>query len=222
MADACGYNERHENAFIWMELEEHRLLDWAKTIALGSTNAPSQLDPSIQGRVMDILQQKQTLLYSFGRIDGSSKQLKTPDLIETERDLMFDPDTDPSTGEASAIRFPWTQLVAQVQSSNDESQIVLRKLKWIRCAEDEMKALIGHLMHFNEELHDALDKAQRERLRQEQLRTSYQFVALNRKVENLVRIILSQRVLRPSAYSTIMSRADAGHGRLTQPSAQES
>lgn len=201
---------------IKMKVEEHRLIDWARSVRLDYTDRHLLLNHMSKGMIMGIMEQQQKLLHSFGRLNETYEPLTDPVLVEIEEEFVIDSDRLLTGGEASTIRFPQADdLIDKVRTFNKQLQKPFKKLRWAISGKDKMEILIGHLIHFNDKLNEVLDKAQRDSLREEQLRTTYQIVLLNRTVENLVQIVQSHRIATPSPYPALMQGADTGYGLLT-------
>lgn len=201
---------------IKMKVEEHRLIDWARSVRLDYTDRQLLLNHMSKGMIMDIMEQQQKLLQRFGRLNDTYEPLTEPVLIEIEEEFFIDSDRLLTNGE-STIRFPAAgDLIDKVRKFNKQLQGSVKKLRWAASGKDKMEVLIGHLVHFNDKLDQALDKAQRDSLREDQLRTQYQIVLLNHTVENLVQIVQSHRITAPS-YPALLGRAETDYGRITGP-----
>lgn len=110
---------------------------------------------------MDIMEQQQKLLQRFGRLNDTYEPLTEPVLIEIEEEFFIDSDRLLTNGE-STIRFPAAgDLIDKVRNFNKQLQGSVKKLRWAASGKDKMEVLIGHLVHFNDKLDQALDKAQR-------------------------------------------------------------
>lgn len=201
---------------IKMKVEEHRLIDWARSVRLDYTDRYLLLNHMSKGMIMGVMEQQQKLLHSFGRLNETYEPLSEPILVEIEEEFVIDPDRLLTNGEASTIRFPQAdELINKVRNFNKQLQKPLKKLRWAISGKDKMEVLVSHLAHFNDKLNEALDKAQRDSLREEQLRTQYQIILLNRTVENLVQIVQSHRIAPPSPQLALLSRAGSEYGLLT-------
>jgi hypothetical protein len=184
-----------------MKVEEHRLIDWARSVRVDFTDHQLLLNHMSKGLIIGILEQQQKLLISFGRLDESYRALKSPGLVETEVVFEFNSDRLLESGDDTTIRFPQTdELIEKVRVFTNKLKIAPRKLQWAINGEEKMTALVNNLIHFNDKLNEVLDKAQRDSLFEMQTRTNYQIVLLNQNVENLMQIIQAQRIQGPSNY----------------------
>ncbi|KAJ4341725.1 hypothetical protein N0V95_007159 [Ascochyta clinopodiicola] len=220
IADACRLEKTYQNLLIKVKIEEHRLFDWARSIGLDYTDETLVLNHMSKNLIMGILEQQQKLLFSFGRLDKKYAKLISPLLVERSEPFVFDAERQLENGNeaqagSNAIRFPQTDdLLQKVRTFTEQLKTAPRRLKWASLDKDKAEGLVTDLVHFNDKLHEALDKAQRDSLREEQIRTQYQIVLLNRTVENLVQIVQSHRITAPSPYPALMDRTDSG-GLLT-------
>src|SRR5690349_11755415 len=90
---------------IKMKVEEHRLIDWARSVRLDYTDRQLLLNHMSKGMIMDIMEQQQKLLQRFGRLNDTYEPLTEPVLIEIEEEFFIDSDRLLTNGE-STIRFP--------------------------------------------------------------------------------------------------------------------
>lgn len=220
IADACRLEKAYQNILIKVKIEEHRLFDWARSIGLDYTDERLVLNHMSKSLIMGILEQQQKLLFSFGRLDKKYAKLASPLLEERTEAFVFDAERllengDSTRATGGAIRFPQTDdLLQKVRKFSEQLKTAPRRLKWASMDKEKAEGLVVDLVHFNDKLHEALDKAQRDSLREEQLRTSYQIVLLNRTVENLVQIVQSQRPLPSPHYPALLHRSDSIYGNL--------
>lgn len=202
---------------IKMKVEELRLIDWARSVRLDYTDRHLLLNHMSKDMVMGIMEQQQKLLHSFGRLNSTYEPLAEPVLKEINENFVFNSDRLLTDGEVNNVRFPAAEdLINKVREFNKQLQKPVKKLRWAASGKDRMEILISHLVYFNDKLNEALDKTQRDSLREEQLRTQYQIVLLNRNVENLVQIVQSHRVTAPS-FPAVLGRAGSEYGQLTGP-----
>ncbi|KZM24032.1 uncharacterized protein EKO05_0004620 [Ascochyta rabiei] len=221
IADACRLEKTYQNLLIKFKIEEHRLFDWARSIGLDYTDETLVLNHMSKNLIMGILEQQQKLLFSFGRLDKKYAKLASPLLVERHEPFVFDAERQLENGNqaqagSNAIRFPQTDdLLQKVRKFTEQLKTAPRRLKWASLDKEKAEGLVADLVHFNDKLHEALDKAQRDSLREEQIRTQYQIVLLNRTVENLVQIVQSHRITAPSPYPALLDRADSEYGMVT-------
>ncbi|KAF2632385.1 hypothetical protein BU25DRAFT_487892 [Macroventuria anomochaeta] len=218
IADACRLEKTYQNILIKVKIEEHRLFDWARSIGLDYTDERLVLNHMSKNLIMGILEQQQKLLFTFGRLDKKYAKLASPLLEERREAFVFDAERLLENGagtqaDGNAIRFPQTNdLLQKVRKFTEQLKTAPQRLKWASLDKEKAEGLVADLVHFNDKLHEALDKAQRNSLREEQLRTSYQIVLLNRTMENLVQIVQSQRITSSPQYPALLHRSESVYG----------
>jgi hypothetical protein len=187
----------YASILVKLKIEQHRLINWAKLVRLDYRDDQLVLNNMSKGLIMGILEQQQKLLYTFGRLNKNYKQLPNP-LLE-ERPEQFRPQLDQlllqdrASADAAALRFPQTEeLLQKALAFSSRFTEVPKRLRWAALDKGKMDGLVANLAHFNDKMHEALDKAQMENLLDMQTRTNYQIVLLNHSVANLGKIIESQ------------------------------
>jgi hypothetical protein len=209
-----------QKIYLKIKIEEHRLFDWGRSIGIGYTDERLVLNHISKNLIMGILEQQQKLLFTFGRLDKKYAKLTSPLLVEQKEAFVFDADHLLENGtsapaDSNAIKFPQTDdLLQKVSKVVEQLKTAPRRLKWASMDKEKAEGLVADLVHFNDKLDEALDKAQRDNFRDEQLRTSYQIVLLNRTVENLVQIVQSQRIEPSPQYPTLLHRSESVYGNL--------
>ncbi|KAJ4986067.1 hypothetical protein SVAN01_08440 [Stagonosporopsis vannaccii] len=201
ISDACHARKEYETLLIKLKVEEHRLLDWGRSVGIDFTDDQLLLNHMSKGLIMGILEQQQKLLVSFGKLDKSYRALEKPDLVETEVVFNFSSDRLLEGGDDKAIQFPNTdELVNKVRIFTDKLKVAPKKLRWAIDGREKMTALVNNLIYFNDKLHEVLDKHQRDSLFELQTRTNYQIVLLNQNVKNLMQIIQAQRITTQASH----------------------
>ena len=191
---------------IKLKVEEHRLLDWGRSVGIDFTDDQLLLNHMSKGLIMGILEQQQKLLVSFGKLDKSYRALEKPDLVETEVVFNFNSDRLLEGGDDKAIRFPNSdELINKVRIFTEKLKIAPKKLRWAIEGAEKMTVLVNNLIYFNNKLDEVLDKNQRDSLFELQTRTNYQIVLLNQNVANLMQIIQAQRITTPASYLTLQN-----------------
>ncbi|KAG9191948.1 hypothetical protein G6011_10682 [Alternaria panax] len=156
-----------------------------------------------KGLIINIMEQQQKLLFSFGRLDNKYERLTDPLLEEAAEefvlqntDQLIETDTNGSSeGNAKPVRFPPTEeLVKMSLKFVQQFKDVPKRLKWATFDHQKMKKLTAKLANFNDKMHEALDKAQVDILIDMQTRTNDQIVLLNRTISHMVQIYRSQQL----------------------------
>lgn len=224
------------------KVEEHRLLNWAKTVQLDLRDDKLVLNHMSKGLIINILEQQQKLLFSFGRMNKKYERLTDPLLVEAaetfvmQTDIRLLTETEESSGSINGIdsgskktvKFPPTEaLVEKSMLFMQQFKDVPKRLKWATFDHKKMEALISKLAEFNDKMHEALDKAQMELLIDMQTRTNDQIVLLNRTMSHMVQIYQSEQIafrrwytiaeLEDSVYDGFGDLAITAQGAAPQP-----
>ena len=78
IADACRLEKNCQALLVRFKVEEHRLLNWAKLVQLDYQDDKLILNHMSKALIMDIMEQQQKLLYSFGRLKKNYGPLAKP------------------------------------------------------------------------------------------------------------------------------------------------
>jgi hypothetical protein len=224
----------YASTLVKLKVEQHRLINWAKLVRLDYRDDQLVLNRMSKSLVMGILEEQQKLLYTFGRLNKNYQKLPSPLLEERPEPfrpqpghMLLDDDDDAAGAGAAALRFPQTEeLVQKALTFSSRFTSVPKRLRWAALDKGKMDKLVADLAHFNDKMHEALDKAQMENLLELQTRTNYQIVLLNHSVANLGKIVESQlstsRLPGKDEYSDDDEYEDRygyeyGHGRDCPP-----
>lgn len=201
IADACSLEHDAQALLVKFKIEEHRLLNWGKLVQLDYTEEQLLLNHMSRGMIMDILHQQQKLLASFGRLNKRYGKLTKPLLQEQKESFVIVSErlleNGGSMSEAGkkSVQFPPAEdLVIKALDWLKKSRDVPKRIRWASWDHERMEELIVKLSHFNDKMHEALDKAQMETMLDMQTRFNYQIVLLNRQMENMVQIWQSDRI----------------------------
>jgi hypothetical protein len=195
IVDACRLEDDAQALLVKFKIEEHRLLNWGKLVQLDYTDEQLLLNHMSRGMIMDILAQQQQLLASFGRLNNRYAKLRKPLLQEQNEAFVIHSDSLLENGGSMSeeskkcVQFPPAEeLVIKALNWLKKSRDVPKRIRWASWDHERMDELIRKLSDFNDKMHEALDKAQMEMMRDMQTRFHYQIVLLNRQMENMVRI----------------------------------
>ncbi|OAL43597.1 hypothetical protein IQ07DRAFT_605680 [Pyrenochaeta sp. DS3sAY3a] len=239
IADACRLQKDCQGLLVRFKIEEHRLLDWAKLVRLDYHDDQLVLNHLSKGLIINIMEQQQKLLFSFGRLNKKYEKLSEPLLEEMAEQFVlqnFDRllENGESNGETSAdgssksVRFPPPEeLVEMSLKFMSKFKDVPKRLKWATFDHAKMEALIVKLEGFNNKMEEALNKAQMDRLVDMHTRTNDQIVLLNRTMSQMVQIYRSEQLpswrqyaitdLEDSEYDLL----SGGAGQLTENAARQ-
>jgi hypothetical protein len=154
-----------------------------------------------KGLIINIMEQQQKLLFSFGRLNKKYEKLTDPLLIEEVQvfvlqssDNLIENGVNGADESSKSVQFPPTEeLVKMSLKFVQQFKDVPKRLKWATFDHQKMETLIAKLADFNDKMHEALDKAQMDLLIDMQTRTNDQIVLLNRTMSHMVQIYQSQQ-----------------------------
>ncbi|CAO2658248.1 Nn.00g059710.m01.CDS01 [Neocucurbitaria sp. VM-36] len=216
IADACRLRDDCQALLLKFKIEQHRLLNWAKLVQLDYRDDKLILNHLSKGLIINIMEQQQKLLYSFGRLNKHYERLTDPLLVEEAQEFVLQNSdrllengesntngTDGSKdGSKKTVQFPPTEeLVKMALQFMQNFKDTPRRLKWATFDHKKMEALIVKLTDFNDKMHEALDKAQMDLLIDMQNRTNDQIVLLNRTMSSMVQIYRSEQLAFHPHYS---------------------
>ncbi|KAF1842578.1 uncharacterized protein K460DRAFT_370555 [Cucurbitaria berberidis CBS 394.84] len=229
IADACRLRDDCQALLLKFKIEEHRLLNWAKLVQLDYRDDKLVLNHLSKGLIINIMEQQQKLLFSFGRLNKKYERLTDPLLVEEVQEFVLENSdrllengstngTNGTNGTAKghkkSVQFPPTEeLVKMSLKFMQNFKDTPRRLKWAVFDHKKMESLIVKLTDFNDKMHDALDKAQMDLLIDMQTRTNDQIVLLNRTMSHMVQIYRSEQLAFHRHYS-IMDVEDSEYDEL--------
>jgi hypothetical protein len=201
IADACRIRKDCQALLVRFKVEEHRLLNWAKLVQLDYRDDKLVLNHMSKGLIINIMEQQQKLLFSFGRLNKKYEKLADPLLVEEVQefvlqnsDRLIENSANGTEDSSKSVQFPPTEeLVKMSLKFVQQFKDVPKRLKWATFDHQKMELLITKLADFNDKMHEALDKAQMDLLIDMQTRTNDQIVLLNRTMSHMVQIYQSQQ-----------------------------
>ncbi|KAE8832552.1 hypothetical protein PTNB85_06944 [Pyrenophora teres f. teres] len=217
IADACNLQKDCQALLVNFKVEQQRLLNWARTVGLDYRDDKLVLNYMSKGLMINIMEQQQKLLFSFGRMNKKYEKLSDPLLVEEAHefvlrnsDLLIENGTSGSEdGDGKFVRFPPPEeLVRMSVKFVQKFRDVPKRLKWATFDHQKMEYLISKLAKLNDKMHEALDKAQTDRLVEMQQRTNDQLVLLNRSMSLMVEIYQSQQTAGQADLRRIYTLAD--------------
>ncbi|KAA8615837.1 hypothetical protein PtrSN002B_007860 [Pyrenophora tritici-repentis] len=202
IADACHLQKDCQALLVNFKIEQQRLLNWARTVGLDYRDDNLVLNHMSRGLMINIMEQQQKLLFSFGRMNKKYEKLSDPLLVEEAQefvlrnsDMLIENGTNGSQDkDGKFVRFPPPEeLVRMSVQFVQKFREVPKRLKWATFDQKKMEFLVSKLANLNDKMHEALDKAQTDRLIEMQQRANDQLVLLNRKMSLMVQIYQSQQ-----------------------------
>jgi hypothetical protein len=186
-----------------IKTEQCRLLDWANVTKLTERDETFLISRAGRTITIDILDQQRRILTQFGRFDDRLRPLSEPlvcDETENEskngqmgaRTGQGNPGQRPQTAELFNSRFPHAEALLEksLEFINRTSRCTTR-LRWAISDKGKIEELIQKLTALNGYLAELLNTHQLEMLMSRQVRTDYQIMQLNNKMDHLQEIIES-------------------------------
>lgn len=176
-----------------------------------------------KGLTINIMEQQQKLLFSFGRLNSRYEKLMKPLLEEMAEEFDYNSNrllengTNSHTeGSKTTVQFPLTEeLVEKSLKFMKSFKNIPKRLKWAAFDQVKMEALIVKLVDFNDKMHEALNKAQMDLLLEMQTRTNDQIVLLNRTMSDMVQIYRSSKPLTFQNRLAITDLDDSEYNELS-------
>jgi hypothetical protein len=192
-SEAKGLEKHHQFFRVRFLTEQYRLLDWATIVGLDEHDEKLVISQMNRSLVLDILDQQCKLMLRYGRIDIRLKPLTKPWIFEEQSSSR--PNTGPETESSSDVqelrsRFPHTNpLLQKALKHIDTTSRYPARLRWAISDKEKLEAILGDLTRLNDSLHQLLSSQQLQTLNDHHLRTHYQIVQLNNKIDNLYELI---------------------------------
>lgn len=178
-------------------------MDWANVTKLTERDETFLISRAGRTITIDILDQQRRLLMQFGRFDDRLRPLSEPLVCEeTENESkngqmgartgQGNPGQRPQTAELFNSRFPHAEALLEksLEFINRTSKCTTR-LRWAISDKGQVEELIQKLTALNGYLAELLNTHQLEMLMSRQVRTDYQIMQLNNKMDHLQEIIES-------------------------------
>lgn len=212
LSDAHGMPKEFQYLRVRIKTEQYRLLDWAHVAQLNEREEDLLIGSANKPMLIDVLDQQQRLLLRFGRYDEEYRQLRRPLLSDgvedvTDSDRLIDgPSTKPDSPTESKFsvkrvqtdfqqRFPQTEeLMSKALRFMEGSRRFPKKLAWASWDKEKVERLILKLTALNDFMGKLLNSRQLQVLADRQLRTEYQIMQFNTKMDHLVQLLESRIV----------------------------
>ena len=206
LAEAKDMPKEFQYLRVRLKTEQHRLLDWARVANLSEQDASLSTNFRLHRHLLlEVLDQTEALLLSFGKFNDRYRQLVT-DSSTTNADIngseVFPeyssehPSSPPSLqkfGTLSAFqdRFPHSKDTVKQKCLDwiEKSRKYPKRLRWATFDHESFEKLLAKLASLNDFLKGLMDSSQQVRLAEEQQQTNMQILQLNNKVDDLLQIV---------------------------------
>lgn len=193
LSEARGWAKEYQYLRVRLKTEQCRLLDWAHVAQLTEREETLLISKASRSVLVDVLDQQRRLLLKFGRLDERFQPLAEP-LICEEADEQKSRGTD-----IFESRFPdaGTILKKSLEFVRKTSKHTTG-LRWAMSDRAKIVELVKKLSDLNDFLKELLNGHQIEMLNSRHIRTDYQIMQLNSRIDSLEEIVASCSVARSS------------------------
>ena len=201
--------------FVKFKLEENRLVNWAKLVNLNDREDSVAFSHFPKMLAIEVMMQQRDLFDKFIELKDKkgygkfamTHRSKTMLQIDTPTNGTSDSGRSTPVGngmhliEGRAVDFPPNEDEPIVQKAlefikrfHTGMSKVTRSLQWATIHRDRMADLINRLADLNTKMHEALGQGQMEMLLSIQKRQNYELLAMNKKFDQVISIVQSQRL----------------------------
>ncbi|KAK7697267.1 hypothetical protein SLS64_013701 [Diaporthe eres] len=142
---------------------------------------------------MDVLDQQYQMIMRFKGLDDRFRPFARGTLFQEEPVESPDQESqrnDDANRGSVATRFPESSdLLKMALAFTDKTRKLPKRLRWVISDRANMENLLSRLAGMNDFLRDMLDSHRGEMLRTQQIRTNYDIIQLNSKMDQLIEII---------------------------------
>lgn len=173
--------------------EHHRLLDWARVAGIAESDGIFLTNRPNRTVAMDVLDQQYQMIMHFKGLDDRFRPFAREALFKEEpiESLNEESQRNSETSTGSAVtRFPErSDLLIMALTFTEKTRKLPKRLRWVISDRTKMENLLSRLAGMNDFLRDMLDSYRGEMLRTQQIRTNYDIIQLNTKMDQLIGII---------------------------------
>ncbi|KAI1781238.1 prion-inhibition and propagation-domain-containing protein [Hypoxylon cercidicola] len=211
-SEARGLEEKHRFLRVRFKTEQYRLLDWGAVAKIDEEDGVFLTSKGNRAVVMEVLDQQHRLMMSCQRLD---ERVRTASILFCEvTDAQCETRSEAGGNSSEELddltqRFPNTDgLLSKALDLVDRTRKLPARLRWVVSDRDKMEDLLSRLAALNDFLRDMLSTHQLEMLRAQEVRTSYQIVQMNSRMDHLIEVI--QAGILPLPAATTRRPAPAG------------
>ncbi|KAG6364182.1 hypothetical protein INS49_005780 [Diaporthe citri] len=163
---------------------------------------------------MDVLDQQYQMIMHFKGLDDRFQPFAREALFQEKTIETLDDESQRNTATSSdsaVARFPESSdLLRMALDFTEKTRKFPKRLRWVVSDRAKMENLLSRLAGMNDFLRDMLDSYRGEMLRTQQIRTNYDIIQLNTKMDQLIEIIKAGS--SPAVNTTLSPRASLGLG----------
>ncbi|KAK8057861.1 hypothetical protein PG996_011798 [Apiospora saccharicola] len=192
-AEAKGLQQSYQYLHIRFKAEQYKLLDWANIVGLSEDDETLAFSPQGKATILEILDQQHRLLLRFGRLDNRLRPLAQPlveEKAETDKDLSAGEKYQESATEGHETQFPQSNpLLRKALLHVRATAKYPARLRWAISDKKSVEELLDKLKLLNDSLHQLLSTQQLETLNDQQMRTNYEIIQLNNRIDILCELV---------------------------------
>ncbi|KAK7917989.1 hypothetical protein PG985_009863 [Apiospora marii] len=192
-AEAKGLQKSYQYLHIRFKAEQYKLLDWADIVGLSEDDETLVFSPQGKSTILEILDQQHRLLLRFGRLDSRLRPLVQPlveEKAETDKDLTAGEKYFEFAAEGHQTQFPQSNPLLQKALRHVRATAKYpARLRWAISDKKSVEELLDKLKLLNDSLHQLLSNQQLETLNDQQMRTNYQIIQLNNRIDILCELV---------------------------------
>lgn len=169
------------------------MLDWARVAGIAESDGIFLTNRPNRTVAMDVLDQQCQMILSFKGLDDRFRPFTREVLFQEEAIESAHQESERRSGTSTGsevTRFPESSdLLKMALSFTEKTRKLPKRLRWVVSDRTKMENLLSRLAGMNDFLRDMLDSYRGEMLRTQQIRTNYDIVQLNTKMDQLIEII---------------------------------
>lgn len=192
-SEAKGLEKDHGFIRVRFKTEQHRLLDWARVAGIAESDGIFLTNSHNRTVAMDVLDQQYQIIMNFKSLDARFRLFVRDIIFQEEPTTGFDEEmqTNNMNNEGNAApKFPEnSELLKMALKYTEKTRKLPKRLRWVISDRAKMENLLSRLAGMNDFLRDMLDSYRGDILRTQQIRTNYDIIQLNTKMDQLIEII---------------------------------
>lgn len=189
-SEARGLEKDHGYIRVRFKTEQYRLLDWARVAGIAESDGIFLTNRSNRTVAMDVLDQQYQMIMHFKSLDDRFQPFARDALFQEEPTHLNQESQSETSTDNAVTRFPESSdLLKMALVFTEKTRKLPKRLRWVISDRSKMENLLSRLAGMNDFLRDMLDSHRGEILRTQQIRTNYDIIQLNTKMDQLIEII---------------------------------
>ncbi|TPX17028.1 uncharacterized protein E0L32_012320 [Thyridium curvatum] len=190
VSEAQGLEEKHRFFRIRFKTEQYRLLDWGAVAKIDEQDGTFLTNKANRAVIMEVLDEQYHLMMNYQKFDDRLRGTVAPLFREQPDGLNITGRNRGDDLDDLAGRFPNADgLLKKALGLVDSTRKLPARFRWVFSDRENMEDLLSRLATMNNFLRDMLSTHQIEILRAQEIRTSYQIVQMNSRMDHLIEVI---------------------------------